>query len=73
MASVNHDSRSVGTSYAPTLKTIVEIMGHKSHKMAMRYQHPTPDHKLNAVKALDGLTFIKVRKLSKMVSKKYNM
>jgi len=35
------------------LKTIMEIMGHKSHKMAMRYQHPTPDHKLNAVKLLD--------------------
>ena len=36
------------------LKTIMEIMGHKTHIMAMRYQHPSPDHKLNAVKNLDS-------------------
>lgn len=35
------------------LKTIMEIMGHKTPKVAMRYQHPSPDHKLNAVKSLD--------------------
>jgi hypothetical protein len=35
------------------LKTIMEIMGHKTHRIAMRYQHPVPDHKLNAVKILD--------------------
>jgi hypothetical protein len=35
------------------LKTIMEIMGHKTHKMAMRYQQPAPDHKLDAVKKLD--------------------
>jgi integrase len=35
------------------LKTIMEIMGHKTHKMAMRYQHPAPVHKLNAMKTLD--------------------
>ena len=37
------------------LKTIMEIMGHKTHKVALRYQHPAPDHKLNAVKTLDRL------------------
>jgi integrase len=35
------------------LKTIMEIMGHKTHVMAMRYQHPAPSHKLAAVKTLD--------------------
>ena len=35
------------------LKTIMEIMGHKTAKVAMRYQHPSPDHKLKAVKSLD--------------------
>lgn len=35
------------------LKTIMEIMGHKTVTMAMRYQHPTSDHKLDAVKSLD--------------------
>jgi len=31
----------------------MEIKGHKTHIMAMRYQHPAPDHKLEAVKVLD--------------------
>lgn len=38
------------------LKTIMEIMGHKTTKVAMRYQHPAPDHKLDAVRALDRIT-----------------
>lgn len=37
------------------LKTIMEIMGHKTTKVAMRYQHPAPEHKLNAVKTLDQI------------------
>lgn len=37
------------------LKTIMEIMGIKSHKVAMRYLHPAPEHKLKAVKILDGV------------------
>lgn len=37
------------------LKTIMEIMGHKSHQVAMRYQHPQADHKLNAVRILDRM------------------
>jgi len=40
------------------LKTIMEIMGHKTHKMAMRYMHPSPSHKLNAMKILDGVPSI---------------
>ena len=39
---------------AGNLKTIMEIMGHKTYAMSMRYQHPTPDHKLDAVEALDA-------------------
>lgn len=35
------------------LKTIMEIMGHKTPRMAMRYQHPAPSHKLQAVRNLD--------------------
>ncbi len=37
------------------LKTIMEIMGHKTPRTAMRYQHPSPDHKLKAVKSLDAI------------------
>lgn len=37
------------------LKTIMEIMGHKTAKVAMRYQHPSPSHKQNAVKCLDEI------------------
>jgi integrase len=35
------------------LKTIMEIMGHKTTKVAMHYQHPSPDHKLRAVRSLE--------------------
>jgi hypothetical protein len=35
------------------LKTIMEIMGHKTPRTAMRYQHPTPEHKLLAVQNLE--------------------
>jgi len=37
------------------LKTIMEIMGHKTAKTAMRYQHPSPSHKLEAVNRLDEI------------------
>jgi len=43
------------------LKTIMEILGHKTAKTAMRYQHPTPDHKLLAVKSLDNPSRINVK------------
>jgi len=35
------------------IRTIQELMGHKDIKMTMRYSHPTPEHKKNAVKVLD--------------------
>lgn len=33
--------------------TTMEIMGHKNPKTAMRYQHPAPEHKLQAVQIID--------------------
>jgi len=42
------------------LKAIMEIIGHKNPKTAMRYQHPAPAHKLRAVKILDGY-FVKAK------------
>jgi integrase len=38
------------------VKTIMEIMGHKTYRMALRYQHPAPDHKQRAVNFLDQIT-----------------
>jgi integrase len=38
------------------IRTIQELMGHKDIKMTMRYLHPTPEHKKNVVKVLDGVT-----------------
>jgi len=40
------------------LKTVMDIMGHKTYKVAMRYQHPAPEHKLDAVKFLDEVPSI---------------
>jgi len=38
------------------LKSIMEILGHRTTRMVVRYQHPAPDHKLNAIRTLDRLT-----------------
>ncbi len=38
------------------IRTIQELTDHKDIKMTMRYSHPTPEHKKNAVKMLDGVT-----------------
>ena len=45
------------------LKSIMEIMGHKTAKVAMRYQHPSPSHKLEAVKGLDKNRDISLHKI----------
>ncbi len=36
------------------IKTVQELLGHKSLLMTMRYSHPTPDHKKQAVQSLDA-------------------
>ena len=45
------------------LKSIMEIMGHRTAKVAMRYQHPSPSHKLEAVKGLDKNRDISLHKI----------
>ena len=44
------------------LKSIMEIMGHKTAKVAMRYQHPSPFHKLEAAKGLDEIRRVSSQK-----------
>ena len=46
------------------LKTIMEIGGHRTHKTAIRYQHPTPEHKLEAIRSLDKVPLDKVTQLN---------
>ncbi|MBC8460052.1 MAG: site-specific integrase [Deltaproteobacteria bacterium] len=48
------------------LKSIMEIMGHKTAKVAMRYQHPSPSHKLEAVKGLDKIRGIVPQKIVRL-------
>ena len=31
------------------LRTVQELLGHSSLTMTMRYSHPTPEHKRNAI------------------------
>ncbi len=35
------------------LRTVQELLGHKSITMTMRYTHLSPDHKRNAIAALE--------------------
>lgn len=48
------------------LKSIMEILGHKTAKTAMRYQHPSPSHKLEAVKSLDKIRGTVPQKIVKL-------
>jgi len=52
------------------LKSIMEIMGHKTTVAAARYQHPSHDHKKQAVLALDRYRIgDKIRDTEKIVEK----
>ena len=35
-------------------RTIMAVLGHRDPRMTMRYQHLTPDHLRDAMRALDG-------------------
>ena len=54
------------------LKTIMEILGHKNPSTAMRYQHPSPRHKLLAVKTLDKKTEKELSEKVINLEKKYS-
>ena len=36
--------------------TVAELMGHKDLSMTMRYSHPSPEHKINAISKLSAIT-----------------
>jgi integrase len=52
-----HDLRHHAASYLAMagvdIKTIQEILGHRTLAMTMRYAHLSPDHKLRAIRVLD--------------------
>ena len=49
------------------IATIKELMGHKDVKMTMRYSHPTPDHKKQAVE------LIKLKTMDTYLDTRYNI
>lgn len=53
-----HDLRHTFTSYlvmsGVDIRTVQELMGHKSIEMTIRYAHLSPGHKQSAVKCLDS-------------------
>ena len=53
-----HDLRHTFASYlvmsGVDIRTVQELMGHKSIEMTCRYAHLSPDHKQSAVKCLDS-------------------
>jgi len=61
-----HDLRHTAATLMVTkgidLVTVSKILGHADIKMTMRYAHPTPENKRNAVNAL-GSIFIKSKKM----------
>ena len=47
------------------LKTVMEIMRHKSIEMTMRYAHLSPEHKKSAVDALEASLLLSEAKIRK--------
>jgi len=42
------------------LPTLKELMGHSNISTTMRYVHPTPEHKLEAVRKLENFNALQV-------------
>ena len=53
---LRHDAASTLTMAGVPQRTIMAILGHRDPRMTMRYQHLTPGHLQDAMRALDGAT-----------------
>lgn len=51
---LRHDAASTLTMAGVPQRTVMAILGHRDPRMTMRYQHVSPDHLRDAVRALDG-------------------
>jgi integrase len=51
---LRHDAASTLTMAGVPQRTIMAVLGHRDPRMTMRYQHLTPDHLRDAMRALDG-------------------
>jgi hypothetical protein len=55
------------------LVTVKELMGHSSIQMTMRYSHPTPEHKVQAIESLDaGFTGQEIVKKEGLINSGYS-
>ncbi|MGH7275854.1 MAG: tyrosine-type recombinase/integrase [Candidatus Rokuibacteriota bacterium] len=50
---LRHDAASTLTMAGVPQRTVMAILGHRDPRMTMRYQHVSPDHLRDAVRALD--------------------
>jgi integrase len=50
---LRHDAASVLTMAGVPQRSIMEILGHRDPRMTMRYQHLSPGHLKDAMRALD--------------------
>jgi integrase len=50
---LRHDAASTLTMAGVPQRTIMAILGHRDPRMTMRYQHLSPEHLRDAVRALD--------------------
>jgi integrase len=50
---LRHDAASTLTMAGVPQRTVMAILGHRDPRMTMRYQHLSPDHLRDAVRALD--------------------
>jgi integrase len=51
---LHHDAASTLTMARVPQRTVMAVLGHRDPRMTMRYQHLTPDHFRDAMRALDS-------------------
>jgi integrase len=52
---LRHDAASTLTMAGVSQRAVMEILGHRDPRMTMRYQHLTPGHLVDAMRALDTM------------------
>jgi len=53
---LRHDTASTLTMAGVPQRTIMALLGHRDPRMTLRYQHLSPEHFRDAVRALDRTT-----------------
>jgi integrase len=65
---LRHDAASTLTMSGVPQRTVMAILGHRDPRMTLRYQHLSPEHLRDAVRALDRASTVRVGQTQKAIA-----